>query len=98
MKKAMILSIFINLLLCAIVSSAMAYSEPSAGSFGYQFYEFLDTTVIGGAIGFCIALIMLGFCLYFIFRSNVFGAFPCAIAAAVFINLKDLVISMGVAL
>lgn len=97
MKRKSFKALAFTAMFCALASSAMAYTQPQAGTFGYEMFEFMESA-IGGAIGVCVALGMLAYCSYFILRSNLFGAIPCAIAALMLIKLPDIVYSIGVTL
>jgi hypothetical protein len=97
MKRKSFKVLAFTAMFCALASGAMAYTQPQAGTFGYEVFEFMESA-IGGAIGVCCALAMLGYCIYFILRSNLFGAIPCAVAALMLIKLPDIVYSIGVTL
>jgi hypothetical protein len=74
--------------------AAMAFQQPSSGSFGYEVYEFMNL-MLTGAVGVCVALAILAYCIYFILRSHVFGAITCAIAALMVVKIEDIVYSLG---
>lgn len=95
MKKTAVKALILVALFCALASTAMAYEEPAAGTFGYEVYEFMDSA-IAGALGVALAMGMFAYFIYFVFRSNLFGAIPCAIAALMLIKIKDIVFSIGV--
>jgi hypothetical protein len=94
MKRTAV-TLILTVAICAMASTALAYTEPSPGSFGYEVYEFMDSGIVG-ALGVAIAMGMMAYCIYFIFRSNLFGAIPCAIAALMLIKIKTIVFSIGV--
>jgi hypothetical protein len=94
MKKSIKVMVFCMVLMCTVANVAMAFSEPSSGSFGYEIYEFLDSN-IGTGISVAIALGIMAYCIYHILRSNLFGAIPCAVAALMLVKIKDIVFSLG---
>jgi hypothetical protein len=94
MKTKIGLGIITFILLSTLSTAAWAFQEPAAGTFGYEIYEFMDSMIVG-AIGVCIALAILAYCIYFILRSNIFGAITCAIAALGVIKMKDIAFSLG---
>jgi hypothetical protein len=97
MKTKIGLGIITFILLSTLSTAAWAFQEPAAGTFGYEIYEFMDSMIVG-AIGVCIALAILAYCIYFILRTNIFGAITCAIAALGVIKIKDIAFSLGITL
>jgi hypothetical protein len=95
MKTKIGLGVITFILLSTISTAAWAFQEPAAGTFGYEIYEFMDSMIVG-AIGVCIALAILAYCIYFILRTNIFGAITCAIAALGVIKIKDIAFSLGI--
>lgn len=95
MKTKIGLGVITFIVISTISTAAWAFQEPAAGTFGYEIYEFMDS-MIAGAIGVCIALAILAYCIYFILRSNIFGAITCAIAALGVIKIKDIAFSLGI--
>jgi hypothetical protein len=94
MKKKLKVIVFTLVLISISASMALAFTEPSSGSFGYEIYEFLDSN-IGTGLSVVIALGIMAYCIYFILRSNLFGAIPCAVAALMLVKIKDIVFSLG---
>jgi hypothetical protein len=96
MKTKLGLGVITFFVISAISTAALAYNEPSSGSFGYELYQFLDESVIAGAIGFIVAIGIVAWGIYWILRSNIFATVLCAIAAYGVIQIKTIVISLGI--
>jgi len=96
MKKMSNVIAFATLILILVAPCAQAFEEPASGSFGYEVYDFVINSVFSGAIGVTIAMLIFAYGIYWIIRSQVFGAITCLIAAIFFFKLKDIVISLGV--
>jgi hypothetical protein len=92
MEKAKQIVIWGALVFVLMSPNAWAFEEPSSGTFGYELFEFARI-VFTGASGVVIALGILGYCVYHILRSNVFGAITCACAALVLVKIEDIVYS-----
>jgi hypothetical protein len=78
----------------AMPDAAWAFSTPTSGTFGYEFYEFLSMVLTGG-IGFGIALLILGLCIFYIIRTNAMGAIVCAVGAFILVKIEDIAVSLG---
>ncbi len=96
MKKLSNMATLAVLIVMFVVPSAWAFEEPSSGSFGYEVYDFVINNVFSGAIGVTLAMLIFAYGIFWILRSQVFGAVTCLIAAIFFFKLKDIVLSLGV--
>lgn len=76
-------------------SISHAFSIPSAGDVGYGLYEFWHDVISTGAIGFIIVVLIVCYAIYWILKSNIWGAVACAVAAVLFITVEDIAVSMG---
>ena len=92
-RAILVVAVFSGLM----ATSAWAMAEPSSGSFGYEIYEFMDS-MIGGAVALCIVIGILAYLVFFVLRTNVFGAITCAIAALIVVKIKDIAFSLGITL
>jgi hypothetical protein len=96
MKVKLGLGVITFIIISTIATAALAYNEPSAGSFGYEFYQFLDESVIAGAIGVCIAIGIIAWGIWFLLHTKIFGVITCGLAAYGVVKIKDLVFSLGI--
>lgn len=88
------LAIF-GLLLTIHPSLAHAFTIPSSGDVGYEIYEFFHDVIMTGAIGFVIILAIVCYAVYWILKSNVFGAVSCFVAAIFFYSAEDIATAVG---
>ncbi len=93
-QKIMAMAIGISITLATAPATVFAFEEPTSGTFGYEIYEFANL-VLTGAIGVCLALGILSYCVYFILRSHIFGAISCATAALILVKIEDIAYSLG---
>lgn len=96
MKTKIGLGVITFFIISTMATAALAYNEPSSGSVGYEIYQFLDESVIAGAIGFIIACALVAYGIYWIVRHNAFAVILCAAAAYAVVRIKDIVISLGI--
>lgn len=91
-KKALVVLCAVSaMILCA---SVMAYTQPTAGDSGFEVYDFIFNTLLGGPIGFAICGIFIMLALFTVKASWV-GAVIFAVTGAVLLKLEDLVLSFG---
>ena len=81
----------------SLCTNVRAFQPPATDAFGYDLFEFGET-IITGPVGVVIALAIVGYCVFHILKSHVFGAITCACAALVLVKLEDIVYSLGATL
>jgi hypothetical protein len=94
--KTVVKILFLTLGICCFSSMALAFTTPASGSFGYEVYDFIANSIVAGAVGVAIGIGILAYAVYWILRSNVFGAIACAIALLILVKINDIAISMGI--
>jgi len=78
-----------------LATQAMAITAPAAGSFGYEAYNFLVTTLLKGPFGaICAILLFLVTILLFV-QQKIVPAIVCLVAAIVLINAANMVTALG---
>lgn len=76
-------------------SRAHAFTLPSDGDVAYEMYEFFHDVVLTGAVGVVIILSIVCYAVYWILKSNIFGAVGCFVAAILFYAAEDIATAMG---
>jgi len=76
-------------------TQAMAITAPVAGSFGYEAYEFLATTVLKGPFGAVCAILLFLVTIILFVQQKITPAIVCLIAAIVLINTANMVTALG---
>lgn len=84
------------LILAAVSSSSLvsAYTVPSAGDFGYDFYDILITKGTSGPLGFVGAGI-LGLVAVATLRTQWVVSIGCVLGAAAIVKLDDILVTLG---
>jgi len=76
-------------------TQAMAITAPAAGSFGYEAYNFLVTTLLKGPFGAISAILLFLVTILLFVQQKIVPAVVCLIAAIVLINAANMVTALG---
>lgn len=76
-------------------TQAMAITAPVAGSFGYEAYNFLVTTVLKGPFGAICAILLFLVAIILFVQQKIVPAVVCLVAAIVLINTSNMVTALG---
>lgn len=79
--------------LCA--TQAMAITAPAAGSFGYEAYNFLVSTLLKGPFGAISAILLFLVTILLFVQQKIVPAIVCLVAAIVLINAANMVTALG---
>ena len=78
-----------------MATQAMAITAPAAGSFGYEAYNFLVTTLLKGPFGAISAILLFLVTILLFVQQKIVPAVVCLIAAIVLINAANMVTALG---
>lgn len=86
--------LLLALLLTFAASTAMAFTAPATGAFGYDVYDIVVNQILNGPIGFIggVALIVLGVTKI---MTNWMLTILCIIAGTMLIRAEDMVVTLG---
>lgn len=86
--------VLLALLLTFVASTAMAFTAPATGAFGYDVYDIVVNQILNGPIGFIggVALIVLGVTKI---MTNWMLTILCIIAGTMLIRAEDMVVTLG---
>ena len=76
-------------------TQAMAITAPVAGSFGYEAYNFLVTTVLKGPFGAIAAILLFLITIILFVQQKIVPAVVCLVAAIVLINTSNMIVALG---
>ncbi len=76
-------------------TQAMAITAPAAGSFGYEAYNFLVTTLLKGPFGAIAAILLFLVTILLFVQQKIVPAIVCLVAAIVLINAANMVTALG---
>jgi len=76
-------------------TQAMAITAPVAGSFGYEAYNFLVTTLLKGPFGAISAILLFLVTILLFVQQKIVPAIVCLVAAIVLINAANMVTALG---
>ena len=76
-------------------TQAMAITAPAAGSFGYEAYNFLVTTILKGPFGAIAAILLFLVTIILFVQQKVIPATVCLTAAIVLINTSNMIVALG---
>ena len=76
-------------------TQALAITAPIAGSFGYEAYNFLVTTVLKGPFGAIAAILLFLVTIILFVQQKIVPAVVCLTAAIVLINTSNMIIALG---
>ncbi len=76
-------------------TQAMAITAPAAGSFGYEAYNFLVTTLLKGPFGAISAILLFLVTILLFVQQKIVPAIVCLVAAIVLINAANMVTALG---
>jgi len=76
-------------------TQAMAITAPVAGSFGYEAYNFLVTTVLKGPFGAIAAILLFLVTIILFVQQKIVPAVVCLTAAIVLINTSNMIVALG---
>jgi hypothetical protein len=74
---------------------AMAITAPTTGSFGYEAYNFLVTTLLKGPFGAISAILLFLVTILLFVQQKIVPAIVCLVAAIVLINAANMVTALG---
>ena len=78
-----------------LATQAMAITAPAVGSFGYEAYNFLVTTLLKGPFGAISAILLFLVTILLFVQQKVVPAIVCMVAAIVLINAANMVTALG---
>jgi hypothetical protein len=78
-----------------LATQAMAITAPAAGSFGYEAYNFLVTTLLKGPFGAISAILLFLVTILLFVQQKIVPAIVCLVAAIVLINAANMVTALG---
>ena len=76
-------------------TQAMAITAPIAGSFGYEAYNFLVTTLLKGPFGAISAILLFLVTIILFVQQKIVPAVVCLVAAIVLINTSNMIVALG---
>lgn len=76
-------------------TQAMAITAPIAGSFGYEAYNFLVTTLLKGPFGAISAILLFLVTIMLFVQQKIVPAVVCLVAAIVLINTSNMIVALG---
>lgn len=76
-------------------TQAMAITAPVAGSFGYEAYNFLVTTLLKGPFGAISAILLFLVTIILFVQQKIVPAVVCLVAAIVLINTSNMIVALG---
>jgi len=76
-------------------TQAMAITAPATGSFGYEAYNFLVTTILKGPFGAMSAILLFLVTIMLLVKQQMVPGLICLIAAIVLINVSNMVTALG---
>jgi hypothetical protein len=76
-------------------TQAMAITAPIAGSFGYEAYNFLVTTLLKGPFGAISAILLFLVAITLFVQQKIVPAVVCLVAAIVLINTTSMIVALG---
>ena len=76
-------------------TQAMAITAPIAGSFGYEAYNFLVTTLLKGPFGAISAILLFLVTIILFVQQKIVPAVVCLVAAIVLINTTSMIVALG---
>ena len=76
-------------------TQAMAITAPIAGSFGYEAYNFLVTTLLKGPFGAIAAILLFLVTIILFVQQKIVPAVVCLVAAIVLINTSNMIVALG---
>ena len=76
-------------------TQAMAITAPVAGSFGYEAYNFLVTTLLKGPFGAVSAILLFLVTIMLFVQQKIVPAVVCLVAAIVLINTSNMIVALG---
>ena len=76
-------------------TQAMAITAPVAGSFGYEAYNFLVTTLLKGPFGAVSAVLLFLVTIMLFVQQKIVPAVVCLVAAIVLINTSNMIVALG---
>ena len=76
-------------------TQAMAITAPVAGSFGYEAYNFLVTTLLKGPFGAIAAILLFLVTIVLFVQQKIIPAVVCLTAAIVLINTSNMIVALG---
>lgn len=78
-----------------VATQAMAITAPAAGSFGYEAYNFLVTTILKGPFGAIAAILLFLITIMLLVKQQMVPGLICLTAAIVLINVSNMVTALG---
>ena len=76
-------------------TQAMAITAPVVGSFGYEAYNFLVTTLLKGPFGAISAILLFLVTIILFVQQKIVPAVVCLVAAIVLINTSNMIVALG---